>query len=87
MNESIFYIHLGALDVANFVSIAEESPKIIHVTNGKAVVNAKSLMGMMSLVQNNPDRLTVIFPNNDGKDDLNIVNQIKSKFEVSPNES
>lgn len=87
MNESIFYIRLRAVDIADFVSIAEKSSKIIHVTNGKAVANAKSLIGMMSLVRDNPKHLTMIYPNDDGKYDRDVVNQIKSKYEVFTSES
>lgn len=83
MNDSIFYVKLNnVVEASDFVSIVSKSQKVIHITNGTAVANAKSLMGVMSLVRSSPKRLTVIYPNSDGHDDKEIVAKIKSNYEV-----
>lgn len=83
MNDSMFYIKLySVVEAVDFVSITNKSSKVIHITNGTIVANAKSLLGVMSLVRSKPNHLTVIYPNGDGKRDMDIVNQIKSKYEV-----
>lgn len=65
---------LEARPVAMLVQIASQFDSVIYVENQNARVNAKSIMGMMTLGMNNGDQITV---SADGQDEDKAVTSIE----------
>jgi len=65
---------LEARPVAMLVQIASQFDSIIYVENQSVRVNAKSIMGMMTLGMNNGDQITI---SADGQDEDKAVTLIE----------
>lgn len=65
---------LEARPVAMLVQIASQFDSVIYVENQNARVNAKSIMGMMTLGMNNGDQITI---SADGQDEDKAVISIE----------
>lgn len=65
---------LEARPIAMLVQIASQFDSVIYVENQKARVNAKSIMGMMTLGMNNGDQITI---SADGQDEDKAVTSIE----------
>lgn len=65
---------LEARPVAMLVQIASQFDSVIYVENQNARVNAKSIMGMMTLGMNNGDQITI---SADGQDEDKAVTSIE----------
>lgn len=65
---------LEARPVAMLVQIASQFDSVIYVENQNARVNAKSIMGMMTLGMNNGDSITI---SADGQDEETAVKSIE----------
>jgi len=65
---------LEARPVAMLVQIASQFDSVIYVENQNARVNAKSIMGMMTLGMNNGDQITI---SADGQDEDKAVTLIE----------
>lgn len=65
---------LEARPVAMLVQIASQFDSVIYVENQSTRVNAKSIMGMMTLGMNNGDHITI---SADGQDEDKAVKSIE----------
>lgn len=65
---------LEARPVAMLVQIASQFDSVIYVENQNTRVNAKSIMGMMTLGMNNGDQITI---SADGQDEDKAVTSIE----------
>ena len=70
---------LEARPVAMLVQIASQFDSQIYVENNNARVNAKSIMGMMSLAMNYEDMVTVVTEGEDEKEALDTLEQFLSE--------
>mgnify|MGYP000307253362 FL=1 len=68
---------LEARPVAQLVQVASQFNSEIHVEIGKKKVNAKSIMGMMSLSLADGEEITVV---TDGEDEQRAAEGIKTFF-------
>ena len=68
---------LEARPVAMLVQVASQYESEIYVESGKRKVNAKSIMGMMSLSLAGGDEITVV---TDGEDEKKAAEGIRSFF-------
>ena len=70
---------LEARPVAQLVQVASQFNSEIYVEIGKKKVNAKSIMGMMSLAMNYEDMVTVVTEGEDEKEALDTLEQFLSE--------
>ena len=70
---------LEARPVAQLVQVASQFNSEIYVEIGKKRVNAKSIMGMMSLAMNYEDMVTVVTEGEDEKEALDTLEQFLSE--------
>ena len=67
---------LEARPVAQLVQVASQFNSVIYVEIGKKRVNAKSIMGMMSLQLGNGEELTVVADGDDEADAIQGVEKL-----------
>lgn len=67
----------GARVTAKAVQVANEFNSQIHIEIGTKKINAKSIMGMMSLQLGNGDDLVVVA---DGDDEISAAEKMKKLF-------
>ena len=70
---------LEARPVAMLVQVASQYESEIYVESGRKKVNAKSIMGMMSLAMNYEDMVTVVTECEDEKEALDTLEQFLSE--------
>ena len=70
---------LEARPVAMLVQVASQYESEIYVESGRKKVNAKSIMGMMSLAMNYEDMVTVVTEGEDEKEALDTLEQFLSE--------
>ena len=70
---------LEARPVAMLVQVASQYESEIYVESGRKKVNAKSIMGMMSLAMNYEDMVTVVTEGKDEKEALDTLEQFLSE--------
>lgn len=66
---------LEARPIALLVQEASKYDSVVHILSGGKKVNAKSIMGMMSLVLDNGEELEVMA---DGEDEENALNGMEA---------
>ena len=73
---------LEARPVAQLVQVASQFESEIHVISGERNVNAKSIMGMMSMPLNQGESVTVIAEGTDEQDAVDAIgNYLNGKTE------
>ena len=70
---------LEARPVALLVHVASQFESEIQIERGKRKVNAKSIMGMMSVTLSGGEQLTVV---TDGEDEKKAAQDIKTFFDA-----
>ena len=65
--------------VAVLVQVASQYDSKVHLVTGDKRINAKSIMGMMSLAMNYEDMVTVVTEGEDEKEALDILEQFLSE--------
>ena len=65
--------------VAVLVQIASQYDSKVHLVTGDKRINAKSIMGMMSLAMNYEDMVTVVTEGEDEKEALDTLEQFLSE--------
>ncbi len=65
---------LDARPIAMLVQVASQYDSSIHIESGEKYVNAKSIMGMMTLVLNSGEKISVVA---DGSDEEKAIGAIE----------
>ena len=66
---------LEARPVAMLVQVASQYESEIYVESGKRKVNAKSIMGMMTLGLDNGEDITIVANGGDGQEAINGIEE------------